>query len=858
VNISDLTNVTTSKPEILFLIPEVLMKMTTESKNLRAMYGNYTSCLASHGDDGLSSKFLQSIYRSVLALVNQKKYTVLNEFLEATLLQVIKSDHLQVSTDEVFAEIFATMSALARIFNLEPVLLKTSIKLTESLQDILTKNDHKSCNGILNKLFVMCSEGKFDAESIKILDSKHFKIYKTKDASLLIQRITMFASKFINMHINKMEQSVECFSAFHYLTANFYQVFRTLESKVGTYPCCQDVKRHETHNMMITLYSYATKCVKNRKFSGTFAKQLIYHAAYDSQVCSEIKCKEGKSLLWNTYNYVFNVIFELNTQSSLVSANIKETHELIKLLFKIWNSFTADDRKDCSDPYVLILNVYGDASSKSTAKYICNGLASLLYHILSNNTFVSASKEKLKVIMKCMNTLHTSSKLLGFKSATEFLESKDFEGPKFSSNQPAPGETIAVEISAIFRYTPSTTSVLIGELYSKLFQESKDPLLIAKASQSVTDVTVKTMNLDEFKKINKFLDKSLSSRHDIEISLALALNNYSIYFLLFEATSEELKKDVVSAMAKISLKSEMEQLSYLNESLRHFTDVVHHIMQNPQDVKIIISMKRTLSILNNMASQYFVRGIKYKDFEAYGLLWHLLEIEKQPSNDVMLLNIGVIFLDHHKVLLDSSGNYIKTSKKLKQLKLDEVLVETNKAVDSFIATFHEQPNGTQASVLSYLLSIWIHYVSKGRKSDGFKRYDQFKELWMETSLEDGSATKETIRAKIYFCLVDLNVNCFNRSADNFMSVACGNLMNVKTIDRDFIFQFYQIYHRFTSEAINYSMNRQADMSHYDSVMLNMSAAAVRKGYSLKVLEILSLSILRHLNMEKVDQAKVRE
>lgn len=829
--------------------------MTTQTIHTRIIFKNYSTCLDNFREKtNLSSKFLQSIYRTVLSFVGTKNYKVLKAFLEATLIKVILSKNLKIPTDEVFTELFAIVSSLSKTFSSDAAILKMCVSLTEDLKGSFENETHESYNEILNKVFNMCSEEKIKAQSIQALNHEHFQAYKKINANALVQKITLFVSKLLNAYLKNMDESIECFSAFHFLVGNIYHVFRQIESRKGPYPCCVDVKRHETNNIMITLYNFAIRCVKKDVFNAMFVKQLLYHVNYNSQICNQMKCTEVKDLLLNIYNHVYTVIFELNKKKSLIEANVEDAHETIKVMFKIWNQLETKDLKKSSHPHILASNVYEEASGAKELKYVCNGLGSLVFYLLNGSSFCKTSKETLKIVMKSMNSLHNSSKKMGFASATEFFESKEFSGAAFSSNELSIAELIVIEVCSVFRYTPLATVETVGKLYSKLFQLTKDPILIAKASQAITDLTLEKMNLDEFKKINKFLEKSQDDHDDIEISLALALNNYSIYYMLFDAVSVELKKDSATAMSKLELKTELLHLSYLNESLKHFTDVVHHIMQNPEDFDVILSMRRTLSILSNIGSQYFVRGIKYKDFEIYALQWHLAKMEN-PSNTI-LLNIGVFFMDHHSVLIDSSGNYIRTSKKLKQLTVDEIFIHANAVLDSCIATFTEQTEPIQAAVLSYLLSIWVYYVINGRKADGFKRYAQFNDLWKKTSLKDGSPTKETIHAKLYFSIVELNVKCMNRSADSFMSIACGILLSVKSVDQNFMFQFYQIYHRNTMAAINYSINRHTDMNHYDTVMLTMVAAAVRKGQALKVLDILSLSILRYLNMEKIDLAKV--
>lgn len=149
-------------------------------------------------------------------------------------------------------------------------------------------------------------------------------------------------------------------------------------------------------------------------------------------------------------------------------------------------------------------------------------------------------------------------------------------------------------------------------------------------------------------------------------------------------------------------------------------------------------------------------------------------------------------------------------------------------------------------------------MSQGRNIDGFKLWDKFKNSWSENeeSIEN-CANKDAIHSKIYFSMVQINLNCRCKSSDSFLSIASGILMRVKKISQEFVYHFHHIYYRTTLEAINYSLNRLSDMSFYESVLAAHIATARKKGFCLKLLELLSMSILRNLNMEKIQQSVVR-
>lgn len=849
----------TASAENLFRITEVLLRISLSQAHRISMLKNYQLHLESHGANELTSKLLQSMIRSINTFIVEKKWQEVELCLEKALIPAVVKKHLKIDSNESYEELFTIISVIGKHANLQKNVMEACAHLMQELDNYLVNEESKKCNRILMKLFNICTDSKIYEEVLKDLHSNHYKNTKDKkSSSLMYEKTAILVAKMLTLKIQQFETTIECFSTYHHLVVSLFHVFKSIKNIEGISTCCTDVKRHEIHNLAATIFIFATKFVSLGKFNKSVSKDLLYHISYDTTLCSGLKCQSKDREMLTTYSRIYNLLYEFVQKKSMVSENIGCLHECIKHMYSLWKGIPGEVKSSCTSPDILAWKIYEDPVNKEDAFLSANGMASLIINQkFANVKFVQASKDDKKSMMKHMFSLREATKLLEFATAAEFIKSKQFSNEKFGSD--ADGiqivDIILIELCTLFRYNSEGDIAIIVNLFSKLSSETSDPVILSIACQSITDEVVKNLDVEEFKKINQLLVRKGKEKFSLEISLSLALNHYAIYFITAETIAEENKNLTSSSVDKPLIQQEIGLLGHLNESLHHFTDVVSHIMKNNADIDKVLSLRRVISILNNMAVQYYIRGIKYKDFEAHTLLWNLALLDDQSK--FMLFTIGTFFLDHRQLLIDSSGNYIKISKKVRHLTIEDIVGTLNNVLDEqIIPEFKIQSSNTQCSVWSYMLSLWVHHVSNGRKTDGFKRLDQFKALWQSTEVNEDSENREAIQSKIYFCIMEINLNCCNQSADIFLSLASGALMRIKKISRDFIYHFHQIYQRITMRAISYSINRLTDMNHYDTVMASLISTARKKGYYMKLLDLLSLSILRNLNMEKVDNAKV--
>lgn len=844
-------------PENIVYIAEQLLSVVDTEKQRIDLYQNYETILRQHGrDETLNAIIVSSISRVVAKSIKQKKWIDTVGFLTATLLT---NQSFVVTSDEVFKDILKIITWLVQHGHTQANVMSFCLILADKLAIILTSKEHQDCCDILGKAVKMCCDGAITEVGLKKLQSIHYKTAKNTGDNSWLQEVTALVVQLFRDKMKLFETTAECFTAYNQLLVKFFHVFKFIKNKEGVQSCCSDIKRHKIINAIDTVLSFACLLVKAEIYDSSVAKHVEYHVKYGSEICNGLKCKSKHSEMLKVSGSIYGLIYQFMSKPSLLESNIKHLDECLKIMLKLYNQVPQDVKAATID-LSQMLSIYGKPKDKSSALIHANGVAS---HLAYRRKFPDESKGT-KVhkhsLMRLMMTLREVVNLLGFESATEFIKSDLFSDQNFSGDASyiPRDEFILIEITALFRYSVGQNEVAIEKLFIELYEGTKDVHLLAEASQAFTDSTLKVMknngHLEVFKKINKQLDGWKG--FDFEVSLALALNNYSIFYVLHYLAPRSEEKETVSQMiGKLQLHEELEHLEYLNESLRHFTDVICHLMKHKEDSDKILSMTRVLSILRNMATQYFMRGIKYKDFEAFSLLWHLAVLQGESIRDI--LNVATFFLDHHRSLTDSTGNYLRLSKKLKPLTVDEILERANETLEKdCIPSFGEHSPATQSHILSYLLSLWVYLITR-KKLTGFNRWNKFKSLWETWKVPQEAPNRVTIHAKIYFCLVEINLKCCNRSADSFLSLGCTKLLSVTTFDHEFACQFHQIFYRFNMEAINHSMNRMVDMDHYEHAILSLICAVAKSRFCLKTLELLSLSILRYLNMEKLERAKVR-
>jgi hypothetical protein len=156
-----------------------------------------------------------------------------------------------------------------------------------------------------------------------------------------------------------------------------------------------------------------------------------------------------------------------------------------------------------------------------------------------------------------------------------------------------------------------------------------------------------------------------------------------------------------------------------------------------------------------------------------------------------------------------------------------------------------------------MLSLWIYYAVTGRKSESLKIWKKFDKTRKICNLQ-ASSYIGTIEAKKHIGIVDISLKCFKRNAADHIYKALKSLQSITSVYADYSNNFQFLYRNIIVKAINYSLNRMIDVDHYASAMMSLKSQAVQKGLFVKTLDFLSLSVMRYLNMEKLNDAKVNK
>lgn len=688
-----------TKPEHLFYISETLLQWSQKKEQRCSLYLNFHQHYKKHGlDETLSLKLLQSTNRTISYFLIKKRVEETAEFLENTLLHAINTGVFAPSL-KTYEEFLNLISSLAKHPHKSLKIFEIARQLLESISSILTE-DLARFNNILIETFTLCTEPTITTVILKRL-SPYFKDIKGTKPTVLLEKVTMLVVKLLIVKADSFELSTECFSCYHFLVISLFHVIKNIKNQSGVLVCCDDIKRHKIHNLCTSVFGYAMKLARAKKTSKTLVHNLSYHVNYDFTICNSMKCPEKDSEKLVLYDRMYQVLYIFAQEKSTVHEHIKDLHDFTKNMLTLWDQLPSHLKVKIVAPDLLAWKIH-EKPTKESATYSVHGMLMTIRKSLEG--FEQSSKEEKKSIMKNMYAIREAVALLGFSTVAGFIKSKEFSP---ISGNISTSQIILIEICTIHRYESAEKTEVLAKLLPELRKETQNAVILAEACQYISDEVLDKLDLDEFHKMNKLFEQEAKKEFNVNISLALALNNYNIFLVESEAlktSMNELKEDSNKLVTSQQLQSELEALNYLNMSLQHFSDLVCHLLVNVNDMERIFSKKQVSNVLNNIANNFYIRGIKYKDLEAFTLLWNLLTLEKQPN--ILLLSIATFFLDHNRMLVSSSGNYLKISKNLNHLTIEEILETANKIMNSTLtSSFKNQSSSTKNTCWSYMLRL---------------------------------------------------------------------------------------------------------------------------------------------------------
>lgn len=758
--------------------------------------------------------------------------------------------------EEHYSEVVEILFFLAKFAINQKAVMNVCSQLSQKLS-LEGSSIQKITFQAYDDLFNLSTTSKVDK---KLIEKTLSLIKKLKKTDPCHQKIAKLYSKIFTNQLSSKNSifdiNEDVFNAFNDISLALYHILANIKSEEGVYECCTNIKRHEVAAHIENFNNYSTIFLKEflHKLPPNFFSKVAYHIKYYFTIFNEIKCSLKIKSLKHLHNRVYNLLYEFNKLKAPI-----QYERFVKQLFDVRFAIPENDRKLLCDIFPLVLDIYTDKANDKESAIVCaNGLFGLLNFIKHHED----EKYGMKYQMKLILDIEKFSKILQITSVTKYRESSNYKNVQYCPN-PEMGldEIISLEISALMRYYPSVEGQhqKNADLFEKLYNTTKDDEIYTKTFYQLTCQIVSHISLDKFKAYMKRLEDC--QKTGLKSSLAFGVGNYLMYTIIDKDAPKCRKSSTEKApkptIERMSLKIELEIIKHLTEAQKYFSDFFYQIKSNGEDVEKIneyISFTRLSHIINTIGVQFFIRGMKMKEIESFTILWNLPKHEDAMT----VLNISTIFIDNYQNLLDNSGKYLEFSSKWKPLEIEEVIDRANKIVKSNLKDFETISDGLQCHIMSYLISLWLFYFKKNRKSDAHEQFGLLKDLFNNRSGKlTSSDSRELVRAKLHFTIVDANLTNFSRGADNFMFKANGILLKVSSIDRDFSHQFYQIFYKITHSNINHALNRQSDLDLYQATILSMLNTAMKKNLCLKTLEILSLSILHKLNMEKIEEAKAQ-
>lgn len=309
-------------------------------------------------------------------------------------------------------------------------------------------------------------------------------------------------------------------------------------------------------------------------------------------------------------------------------------------------------------------------------------------------------------------------------------------------------------------------------------------------------------------------------------------------------------------MEHLNYRDEIRLLSYLDKSLESCYDIIQCIREDKKQAEKIISNQRLYRIIDNISHQYVYRGIIYKHVEWQNLLWHFLN---DQSPWMSILNCAIVLIDnYHRIFDRNKENSLRLSRKIETVEIVKVLKQSIETFEKEEKNFDKMKEYEQAYMLDFALSLWQFYALDGNKEEGIKFFKKSLSLNKSSKFNSNQMYDCYFKCKFLFIGVIIKLNLFQINSSDILFKAIKLNWNIRTITAEFNNAYKAFLLRLSIFTLNYSLNRLIDMDHYAKLSISMRYQAATRNCVFRTAEYTSLSILRHLNMEKLEFAKVRK
>ncbi|KAL7035173.1 hypothetical protein ACKWTF_008257 [Chironomus riparius] len=785
----------------------------------------------------LLSQIVYNYYRKT------KSWTMSIDFLQNSFYQELKTSNMKIKSNEAFLEYTNLIATI--MYSKNPDMLTVCCKIIAEYHKLLDDKEHKVLNKALHKSLSNLPYSTITEKAIKDVFQSYFKdVTSSTDNVIQHKVIEIIRRHFLNL-TGHFEKSAKCIKACHDFVFSLFNLVKYIK-KQDDKMCCADTRRHSIFELSIEMIIYINKALDDKIFTKEIEKILMYYVDYALKIYNDIKCPSKQTMCKNLQITLYEILACLyNDNKDMLYTDLSKFAKIYKIMISLVES-SGDEKipKHMISLGICMNNISFD-ETENNAKTYAEILTYPIIHSLNTK-----DENYIQKLPKLLSNVRSTVLKIKYTSAVDYfrknLNSSDVDA--------LIDEITLLELKALSRFNSQNIEG-ISELFKVICEKTDNLEYFGRACLSVNDRVLKTIDLKKFRDLNERLEKYKSD--NIQVSIALALNNYYLYCIEAEhmetKIADEIKTSKDAHPKCLTLESEVKILKQLDKFLDYTMDVLFMIKNNPKELEKIPSLRLFTTILENVSTQYFVRGIANKDLETKLVLWNLLQYDKDNHLD-LIIDTAAFFLDNLDRMIGSSGHYITFSKRLNYIRAEEVILKANAVLETLLVDIENKHERQQVRPMNYMLSLWVHYAVNGRKADSLKIWQKFQETRQISNLQ-APLYICTIEAKKHMGIVDISLKCFKKNAADHMYKAMKNLQSINTLYADYSNNYQFLYRNIIIKAINYSMNRMIDVDHYASTMMQLKIQAVQKGLFVKTLDFLSLSVMRYLNMEKLDDAK---
>lgn len=774
-----------------------------------------------------------------------KSWTMSVDFLQNTVYKELKTSSLKIKTDEAFLEYVNLISSI--LYSRDDEMLKIGCKIIAEWHKLIDEKDHKILNKVLHKSLTNLQYSTITDKAMLDVYQSYFKDAKSSTDKVVQHKVIDLIKKHFLTVTIYLEKTANCIKTSHDFVFSLFNLLKYIKNQEDNKKCCADLRRHSFFDLSIEMVSYINRTLDEKIFTKEMEKYLVYYLDYALKIYNDIKCPSKQTLFNVLERSLYAILAALfNDHKDMLHADLKKFLRIYKIMISLQEMSDDEKLKKTIISFGVCINNVSYDETDQNAENFAEIITYPIIYILK-----CKDEDYTKKLPKLVSNLRSAALNLKYLSAVDYLKKK----LKKLDLDAFIDEITLLELRAIHRYDPQNIGG-ISDLFKIILKKSDNLEYFGRACLSINDKVLKTIDLKKFKDLNERLETY--NRDDIQISIGLALSNYYIYCIEMETMeskiAEALKESKTDHPSCLTLESEITILKLLDKFLDHTIDVLFKIKENPKELEKIPSLRQFTAILENVSTQYFIRGIANKDLETKLVLWQLLQYDNDNHLDVVI-DTAAFFLDNLDRMIGSSGHYITFSKRLNYIRAEEVILKANSVLEILLKDIQNKAEKHQVRPMNYMLSLWVHYAINGRKDDSLNIWKKFEETRKVCNLREPLYVG-TIEAKKHMGIVDISLKCFKKNAADHIYRAMKNLQNISTVYVDYLNNYHFLYRNIIVKAINYALNRMIDVDHYASTMMMLKSQAVQKGLFIKSLDFLSLSVMRHLNMEKLEDAKV--